>query len=374
MKNSKLYMAAILSTQLLAATPGVARADEGPDSYTSGATGPQDIIIDMGKNALTSLGGEKIKEFLFPGQKVDYERIKKDMEEVTKKQIMDATMDTTMGRINSASDNARTIILRTDYVIDLDNVRMSLVSDVDSLTQGEFRKPALGNVVQGQQIEFSILAGMLEGSPKALAANLNGTCDRACVIATMKQRLGLNIKYSTDTANEIMMDTIKGSIAAVSNCWPDDEIISDWQGRPHIIHHGYKFDDKAHGYESQDYSYQVCQNQREVYISTMKNNTRIAQSDKMKWIYLARASWSKALVLLEPNMSLADKNKIIVQAVTDVSPVITPKASSCYSLVSLAVKGSPNACQTLKDASASYLEKGTCTKDILDLYDMVGCK
>lgn len=367
MKSSKLCLTALISSQMLLGS--MAHADQ----YQDANGGPEETIVSMGLDYLKSIGGDKLKELLFPSQTIDYDRIKKDMEEVTRQQIVNAEIDKVMGRISGAAQNARTDVLDNDPVPLLISTRKDLVTDISELTGEEFKYPAIGNYVQGAQTEVSILAAMLEASPAPVPGS--NACDRACVIATFKERLKTHVEYVTTTTNTVLTTLVDNSAKSIGGCYPDDEIISDWQGRPHIIHHGYMFEDPARGYASgHSPERSTCDGIRDNYVQNIKNNERVIQSGKLAWIYKVRASWTAGLVALNPSISQADKNALITQAVKDVAPVYLASNSACYNQLYLAVKDAPNSCQTMKEASDYYIQVGTCTKEVSDLYTMVGCK
>jgi len=367
MKTQKLALAALLSTQmLLAGLP--ARADDlRVESVANGS--PQETIINMGLDALKSIGGDALKDALFPSS-IDYDRIKRDMEEVTKRQIIDAKVTEVLGQIDAAGQNARTDMLHQDSVMALETTRKDLVLNVGKLTKGEFKFPGLGNYVVGAQTEFSILTGMLEKSPKTS----NDSCDRSCVLAIAKERLTTHMTYTTDTANEILKGLIDQSTKSIGGCYPDDEIISDFKGRPIVIHHGWMFDDRARGYSSGHFGGPGdCNNLRNTYVNNIKIKEQAIQAPKLNWMYVARANWSKALIMLDPQISQADKNKLVTQAIKDVGPSYFAAAPLCATKLDLAVKGAPNSCQTLKSALDYYKQISTCPASASDIYALVGC-
>ncbi len=377
-QNKKQKFAALAMLSLcLSTTIGTpsARADE-----LQGANGgPQDMVIDFAKETLSTFLTDSIKDMLFPEQGVDYERIKRDMEQVVQKQIVSAEIDKAIGYINGASANAATAVLRTDAVEALDGIRTTLVHDVSVLATGQFKNPALGNYVQGAQTEAAILAAMLtkvKATPQQGFLLANGeVCDRACVIGMTKLRLDAHSKHVTASTNEVLSSLIQARADQVDGCTPDDEyIMNPYTGKGYVIHHGDQYHDRKTGYTSDHFkdNRAGCNKQRGEYIDHRKTEARNEAYKNLSWLMTARASWTGALVAIQPNLSAADKTALVMKGFNEAGPYIGD-ASGCYGIVGDSIKRSPgiDTCQTMRDATKVYSYK--CDNDFKTFVQLLGC-
>src|SRR5579871_2018550 len=84
----------------------VASASCLPFAAPAKAGGPQDMVINMGMDFVKSIGGKILMQQLFPEKGFDYDRIRKDMEEVTRTVITDAMITEAFAKIDAAGINA----------------------------------------------------------------------------------------------------------------------------------------------------------------------------------------------------------------------------------------------------------------------------
>lgn len=379
MKNRKTKQkAAVLTVIAVCASVGLSTKKTYADELyqggvTAGGNSPQDKLIDMAKNALESFLSDQAKSYLFPEQGVDYDRIKRDMEQVVQKQILDNEIIKTIGYINGATANAATAVERRDAVEALDNIRMGLVRDISVLATGPFKQPAMGNYVQGAQTEASILAAMKAKSPKDAPFLLaNGeACDRQCVINMTKTRLDAHMNHVTTTAKEISQTLQDARASQVSRCEADDETVTDWYtGRYRVIHHGDHYYDYTTGSWSQHYKDGSCNAVRNQYVDNRKYEVRKKAEADLKWAMMIRASWTGDLVALQPNLSAQEKRDLMLKGYQDTAYYTD---SSCGSLVADAIKRNPqyDTCYVMKDATKVYSKY--CGEDSKLIVKLVGC-
>ncbi len=369
-----------IATMLMAASmtaslaPRIAHAEE---VKVKNGLSPQQEIMEMAKNGLKSIVEGKLQDLLFPAETIDYDRIKHDMEQVVQQKIIDAEIDKAIGYFASAVSNSATDIKKTDPVSDLEETRKQLVHDLSVMAAGQFKLPAVATYASGAQIEVNILASMLAVTPKMTGGFLNdngSTCDHACVVEIAKLRLAAHAKHVTDTSNEIIDNFIKGAESAVAGCTPDDEyVFNEYTGKMYVIHHGDQYKDNQTGFVSQHYKDGGCPKARQDYVDQRKRKVGAEQRAQLAWMMTTRGTWTGALANLSPNMSVADKNALIVPAYKDVAQYVLASNSGCYMQVGIAIAGAPDACKTMVEATDAYIKSGTCTDAAKGLITLLGC-
>ncbi|MBI3555585.1 MAG: hypothetical protein HY074_04920 [Deltaproteobacteria bacterium] len=375
-----IFSAALIGCAVAIAAPKAARA-----------AGPEDVVIGMGLDMVKSIAGMALKDKLFPAQSLDYDRIRKDMEQVTKQAIISADLDRLLGHIAGASQNARTSVFHGDAVASLEGVRMGLVADLAGITQGQFQVPGIGNYVMGAQIEMSILAAMLERSPpEAHKAGVSASleCKRDCVINIMRARVDEHAKHLAATTPKIVAEARAAAVASVGTCWEDYEDVTLPNGGWKRLHYGWLFQDGARGYKSRLYKNDKpgCSRERGEYIQKFSDEAAIRALVDTRWMYVARASWSKALVLADPATYTAETRSALLELMEKYYP---HDSKHCAGAMTMNIKnmtrpdGKPSehfrACNMYKNMVRQNVAFKFCnevggTAEYLKLADAVGCK
>jgi hypothetical protein len=334
------------------------------------AQSPQDAVIDMAKNAVKSWGGEKLEALLFPKEGVDYDRIKKDMQEVTKKAITDAEIEKVLGEIGGSAQVAQTALYDSDPVTELQKARITLVMNISKISTGQFKVPGIGNYILGAQTEMSILTAMLEKAPVASSEN---TCNRACVLNTLSDRVDAHTTQLNSTVKSILDDAVSSSVSRVGACFMDVEYV-DIGPRSYRILKGYMFSDSARGYNSPHYgkdSIAGCESARSDYMGKKKSEAWLTVQNGTKWMYEVRANWTKGKILAKP----AQKETIIRTAMTESLPFILANQSSCYNQIIETLTRNPTseACTIYKFFADKKAACPSPASDYQDLGKTLGC-
>jgi hypothetical protein len=211
---------------------------------------------------------------------------------------------------------------------------------------------------------------MLEKAPKSSASN---SCDRACILKTMSDRLDSHSDHLRATVKTIVDDALANSIATVGGCYMDYDVI-DIMGRPHKIDLGYMFTDSSRGYRSPHYgkdSRAICVDVRDTYMRTKKQEAYKQVSNGVTWMFDVRANWTQGQILAKPEQ----KETIIRTAMQDTLPFILAEQSACYSQIAIAIKGNPTmqACTVFKALTERQQTCPSSASDYQELGKSLGC-
>src|SRR4051812_23641822 len=120
----KKTIAAILAatTVTMNLSPLSARAADGNESLQGGWS-PQQQIWELARNGMSTFLAGIGKDLLFPPDRIDYDRIRHDMEDVVQQKIVSAEIDKAIGYFDSAVSNSATDMKKADPVSDLEETR-----------------------------------------------------------------------------------------------------------------------------------------------------------------------------------------------------------------------------------------------------------
>ena len=178
-----------------------------------------DTAVSMSSSMLQVLLGKGMAALIFPSASVDYDRIRKDMADVTRQAITEGVITQAEGQISGAENEAYAIIgsrtMESSFKITkLNTLRQSMARDINGISKGQFAKPGLAHYMTGAQAELSMLTAMKTYAHDAAIPN-----EEAYAIAMLRVRINeLSTQIST-TKVDILKDRHDERVHQFGDCW-----------------------------------------------------------------------------------------------------------------------------------------------------------
>jgi hypothetical protein len=259
-------------------------------AHAAGKNAAEKMAQDLVKSILSKL----ISNALFPSENaIDYDNIRKIMQEVARDANTTSEISIVEGQIKSAARDSSTIIRsRTDVnnkYTKLDNVRFFLGRDIGKLTEQQFNRPGLGSFVVGAQVELNTLAAM-----RAFAFEYKNDSDIFFAEDLLTDKLKAYEQYANQTLNDIYLTEANIYTQGMGGCYSKNV--------QHGRHTKYMFN-HAGGTHGWNKTMAECQRYRVEYTAKLKSDSRLAVQQKLGWMLEVLISWREALKELKRDMN-----------------------------------------------------------------------
>jgi hypothetical protein len=181
----------------------------------------QDVAVKIGVSIASSILGEQIKRSLFPKQGIDYNRLRRLMEDVTKKVVSGSVVSQVEGRLKGQN-----LLIHTAMYIEgktfqkrhdeLERIFYDMNNDLNSVSSDFFATDSFSTYIAGASVELSVLSAMYFFARCAAKEEARDALEGGSLIKTCEWSRS-NQTYSTDESDEIKITASGDMNSAMSN-------------------------------------------------------------------------------------------------------------------------------------------------------------